>query len=174
MQITLDEEQWEVADNLSLLQVLAQVSDKAQAKQCIVTSLRVGGKSLTDRDLQPALLSRIAQELGMVQATSRAVEEIVVSAEEQLLHFGALIRRQGESLIGPLRAGTAGVNSVDGWLGLLADYVEAREMPRVPNGAQSASYVSPWIGPLLDARSAGDVVRLTDCIEYELLPRLPE
>ena len=175
MRIRLDEDQWEVDDTFSLLEILAQISDKAQAQQRLVTSLSVGGKQLTDRDLQPALLSRIGPEIGAIQAISQAMEDIMVSAEEPLQRFQALVRRQGEALTDSLRSGMADVRSVDEWLGMLADYVEATEMRRgLPGTNSKYRPISSWVEPLLDARNAGDVVRLADILEYELLPSFPE
>ncbi|HJU04501.1 MAG TPA: hypothetical protein VJ692_05060 [Nitrospiraceae bacterium] len=175
MRVQLDHEQWEVADDATILQVLAEVSDRAQAQQRVVTSLCFNDRRLTDRDLQPALFARTASEAGPIRATSQPMEDIVAGVEPQLRRFAVLIREQGQALIDPLRTSTAPVQSIDAWLGLLADYVEAIEVRlSCKHSDIGSSLVSPWIGPLLDAREAGDVVRLADILEYELLPCLPE
>ena len=51
MHITLDEEQWQVSDESSLMEILATISDRAQAQHRMVTSLTIGGKAISDRDL---------------------------------------------------------------------------------------------------------------------------
>src|SRR3954447_6094218 len=72
MHVSLDAEQWAVSDDTSLLEVLAQVSNKAQDRRRIVTSLKIGGRAHSDRDLVPALLARTARESGPVEALSSA------------------------------------------------------------------------------------------------------
>ncbi len=176
MRIVLDEERWEAADDLSLQEILAQVSDRAHAKRRLVTFLEVGGKRLTDRDLAPALLARLGREVGDIRATSQSLEDILNGASEPLRRFGALIKEQGRTLIGDLRTGTGrgAVASLDAWLGLVADYLEATEAAGLSTrAARPGEPLSPWIPPLLEARAAEDAVRLADLIEYELLPRLP-
>ncbi|MER3424863.1 MAG: hypothetical protein C4293_18220 [Nitrospiraceae bacterium] len=174
MQITLDEERWEVADELSVQEMLAQVSDRAHAKRRLVTSLEAGGRRLTDRDLQPAFLARPGREVGEIHATSQSLEEILNSASEHLRQFGVLVKEKGLSLIGPLRTGAGSVASLDAWFGLLADYVEASEAAGLHKcSGLSDETLASWIAPLLAARAAEDPVRLADLMEYELLPRLP-
>ncbi len=51
MHITLDQEQWQLPDETSVMEVLAAISDKARAQNRIVTSLTIGGKAINDRDL---------------------------------------------------------------------------------------------------------------------------
>lgn len=174
MRIRLDEECWDVADDLSLQEILAQVSDRAHAKRRLVTSLEAGGKRLTDRDLAPALLARPGREVGDIHAMSQSFEDILNGACEPLRRFGALVKEQGRALIGPLRTGAGAMAPLDAWLGLLADYLEATEATGLSTRAAGPGEpLSPWIPPLLEARAAEDAVRLADLVEYELLPRLP-
>ena len=73
MHITLDEEQWQVSDESSLMEILATISDRAQAQHRIVTSLTIGGKAISDRDLAPGFLNQSGKNLGAVQAISKSL-----------------------------------------------------------------------------------------------------
>ena len=64
MRITLDHDQWDVSDDRPVSEVLTQVSDRAHAQHRIVTSLKLGGRPITDRDLQPTLLNKLLNEVG--------------------------------------------------------------------------------------------------------------
>ncbi len=173
MQVILDHEEWEVANEVLLADVLAQVSDRAQAQSRIVTSLIVGGRSLSDRDLEPTLLATKAGEAGGVHATSQAMSEVLQAAQHSLRKYAGLLRDEGAALVRPLRIGTGDRGSLDAWLGKLADYLEMTEtarahaLPDIP-----ADSLIPWIQEVVDARAAADSVRLADLLEYELLPRL--
>lgn len=173
MQVTLNDDQWEVQEELSLCEILAQVSDKAYAKQHLVTSLSVGGRALTDRDLQSPFLARRAKDVGPVTATSRSFTEILREAQSSMREFGAQLKLDGEPLAAALRRGTGGFAPLDSWLGRLADYVEMAESARahaLPAGPNDS--LIPWVTDLVGARDAGDLVRIADLLEYELLPRL--
>ena len=43
MRITLDQDQWDVSDDQPVSEALMQVSDRAHARQRLVTSLKLGG-----------------------------------------------------------------------------------------------------------------------------------
>ncbi len=173
MQVILDQEQWEVADDVLLADVLAQVSDRAQAQSRIVTSLTVGDRPLSDRDLEPTLLATKAGETGGVRATSQAVREVLQAAQQSLRKYAGFLRDEGAVLIRSFRTGTGNLGSLDVWLGKLADYLEMTETASAHGSSVSDrnSLVS-WVQELMEARNAGDPVRLADLLEYELLPRL--
>ena len=65
------------------------------------------------------------------------------------------------------------VAGLDGWLGRLADYVEAAEQDRRRTSMEESNSLVPWIAELLETRARKDHVRMVDLLEYELLPRLP-
>jgi len=175
MHITLDEEEWQVSDDTSLMDVLACISDKAHANHRIVTSLTIGGKPISDRDLTPALLKQPGGNLGSVQARSQSLRSIIADAKLAIDRFAAQLRTDGQSLLTRLRSGSGQVGSIDVWLGRLADYMEmvqAGEAQGVVGMAMGDLF--PWVEELLAARSGADPVRVADVLEYELLPRLAE
>ncbi|WHZ21633.1 MAG: hypothetical protein OJF47_000745 [Nitrospira sp.] len=175
MHITLDEEQWQVSDDTSLMDILACISDKAHANHRIVTSLTIGGKAISDRDLTPAFLRQPGGNLGPIQAVSQSLRSIIVDAKEAINRFAIQLRTDGQSLLPPLRSGTGPVGSIDAWLGRLADYMEMLQAGQTQGVVgMSSSGLFPWIQELLDARSCADPVRVADLLEYELLPRLSD
>ena len=175
MHITLDEEQWQVSDESSLMEILATISDRAQAQHRIVTSLTIGGKAISDRDLAPGLLNQSGKNLGAVQAISKSLHSIITEAKHSIYRFDAQLRKDCQSLLTPLRSGSGHVGSIDSWLGRLADYTEMLEAGRTQGVAGlSAATLLPWIQELLGARSSADPVRVADVLEYEILPRLTE
>jgi hypothetical protein len=175
MHITLDEEQWQLPDDISLMEALASVSDKAHAKHRLVTSLTIGGKTISDRDLAPAWLAQKANSLGPVLATSQSLHSIITEAKRAIERFAIQLRADGESLLTSLRSGTGPVGSIDAWLGRLADYTEMLEAGRTQGvSGLCSSMLLPWIQQVLEARSSADSVRVADLLEYELLPRLTE
>jgi hypothetical protein len=173
MDITLDEERWQLPDDTSVMEALAQVSDKAERKGCFVTSLSVGGRNVTDRDLDPTFLAQKGSEVSKIEAASRSLRTIMSDAAGTMRLFSAQLKRDGDALIGPLRAGRGGFAALDAWLGRLADYAEMAEAGRT----QGLSDIGPtnalhWMQELVDARQAADTIRLADILEYELLPTL--
>ncbi len=173
MRVVLNEDEWDVQEELSLGEILAQVSNKAHAKRHLVTSLTVGGRPLTDRDLQPVFLAQQAKNAGPVKASSRPLAAILQEAQPSMREFGAQLKADAEPLVAMLRVGMGGFASLDSWLGRLADYVEMTETARahaLPD--MPADSLIPWIQEVVDARAAADSVRLADLLEYELLPRL--
>jgi hypothetical protein len=175
MHITLDEEQWQVSDESSLMEILATISDRAQAQHRIVTSLTIGGKAISDRDLAPGFLNQSGKNLGAVQAISKSLHSIITEAKHVIDLFAAQLCTDGQSLLTSLRSGSGHVGSIDTWLGRLADYTEMLEAGRTQGVAGlSAATLVPWIRELLGARSSADPVRVADVLEYEILPRLTE
>jgi hypothetical protein len=175
MHITLDEEQWQLPDETSLMEILAAISDKAQAQHRIVTSLMIGGKAISDRDLAPAFLNQSGKNLGSVEALSKSLHCVITDAKEAITHFATQLQTDGLGLITPLRSGTGHVGSIDAWLGRLADYTEMLEAGHTQGVAGlSPAGLLPWIQELLAARSCSDPVRVADLLEYELLPRLTD
>jgi hypothetical protein len=175
MHITLDEEQWQVSDDTSLMDVLACISDKAHANHRIVTSLSIGGKPINDRDLTPALLKQPGGSLGPVQAVSQSFHSIIADAKQAIDRFATQLRSDGQSLLAQLRSGSGQVGLIDAWLGRLADYMEMLQAGEVRGVAgMSAKDLFLWVEELLAARTCADPVRVADVLEYELLPRLAE
>lgn len=175
MDIILDEERWQLPDDTSLMEALAQISDKAERKGCFVTSLRIGGRPVTDRDLHPSFLAQNGSKAPTIEAISRSFRSIMSDAAGTMRLFSAQLKRDGEALIAPLRAGRTGFAAVDAWLGRLADYVEIQEAGRAQGLSDGGTTPAvPWIRELVDARHAADSVRLADILEYEFLPTLAD
>ena len=175
MHITLDGEQWQIPDDTSLMNALAFLSDKAHAQHRIVTSLTVGGKAISDRDLDPAFLNQRGQDVGEVSGRSQSLHAIITDAKQAIDRFAAQLRADGLVLLGPLRSGTGQVGTIDAWLGRLADYTEMLEAGQTHGVAGlSSAALLPWIQELLGARTFADPIRVADLLEYELLPLLTE
>ncbi|MBA5873435.1 MAG: hypothetical protein GDA66_02625 [Nitrospira sp. CR1.2] len=175
MHITLDGEQLQLPDDTLMMNALAALSDRAHAQHRIVTSLTVGGKAISDRDLTPQFLNQPARDVGAMQAVSQSLHTIIVEAQHALERFAAELRTDGQVLLAPLRSGTAHVGTIDAWLGRLADYTEMLEAGHAQGveGLSSAPLL-PWIQELLGARTTADPIRVADLLEYELLPRLAD
>ncbi|MBA5868773.1 MAG: hypothetical protein GDA68_02025 [Nitrospira sp. CR2.1] len=175
MHITLDGEQLQLPDDTLMMNALAALSDRAHAQHRIVTSLTVGGKAISDRDLTPPFLNQPARDVGTMQAVSQSLHTIIVEAQHAIERFAAELRTDGQVLLAPLRSGTAQVGTIDAWLGRLADYTEMLEAGHAQGveGLSSAALL-PWIQELLGARTTADPIRVADLLEYELLPRLAD
>jgi len=173
MHIMLDGEQWEIADTTSMMEALAAISDKAHAKHRIVTSLKAGDRSITDRDLDPEFLAKTVRDCPKIEATSKSLSVIVGDAAKTIDLFAAQLKQDGQTLLDSLRSGRGGFAALDAWMGGLADYAEMQSAAQ-PHGAHgtSTSTLIPWIQELLEARSSHDSVRVADLLEYELLTRL--
>jgi hypothetical protein len=173
MLITLDQDQWDVSDDQSVGEVLTEVSDRAHARRRLVTSLKLGGHPITDRDVQPTLLSKLLKEVGPIEARSQNIPEIMASAAPAIARYAATLKTEAQGFLTPLRASGVIPSSLDRWFGQLADYVEllqagAQRSP-VDGDLQAVSF---WIQELLDARSFHDPVRMADILEFEALPYL--
>ena len=173
MRITLDQDQWNVSDDQLVSEALTEVSDRAHAKHRLVTSLKLGGHPITDRDIQPLLLNKPLKDVGPVEASSQNIPEIMKNAAPTIARFATTLKREAQGFLVPLRMSGVIPSSLDRWFGQLADYVELLQA-----GAQSSpakgdlQTVSFWIQELLEARSIQDPVRIADILEFEALPYL--
>ena len=173
MRITLDHDQWDVSDDRPVSEVLTQVSDRAHAQHRIVTSLKLGGRPITDRDLQPTLLNKLLNEVGVITAYSQNIPEIMTDAAPAITRFASTLKAEAQGFLTPLRMSGIIPSALDRWFGQLADYVEL--LQAAGQGSQASGDLqvfSAWIQELLDARSTQDPVRLADILEFEVLPHL--
>ncbi|NWF72673.1 MAG: hypothetical protein HXY51_06450 [Nitrospirae bacterium] len=173
MLITLDQDQWDVGDDQLVGEVLTEISDRAHARRRLVTSLKLGGRPITDRDIQPLLLNKLLKDVGAVEARSQNIPEIMTNAAPTIARYAATLKAEAQGFLTPLRASGVIPSSLDRWFGQLADYVELLQA-----GAQGSPVggdlqaVSSWIQELLEARSIQDPVRIADILEFEALPHL--
>lgn len=170
MHVTLDHDHWEVASNVTLGEVLADISEKAHARSRLITSLTVDQRRITDRDLDATFLAEPIGQFARLQAFSHAMAEVVHGAEGSIRRYAALLRDDARALAARFRLGDESVTRLDAWLGQLADYLEFVETLSTPPAPDRA--LSPWVQELLQARAARDLVHLADLLEYELAPRL--
>jgi len=173
MRITLDQDQWDVGDDQLISEALMQVSDRAHAQHRLVTSLRLGGRSITDRDLDPMLLAKRLKDVGPIDACSQNIPEIMAGAAPAIARFASTLTVEAQGFIAPLRMSGVIPSALDRWFGQLADYIEllqaAERSGQVCGDLQA---LSSWVQELLDARSIQDPVRLADILEFEVLPYL--
>ncbi|MDH4195048.1 MAG: hypothetical protein OEY80_11405 [Nitrospirota bacterium] len=174
MQVQLDEEVWEVSDSVQLGEVLANVSDRARAKGCLVTELMVGNQKMTDRELVPPTLGQVASTFGSITAVSKRLETIVQYSEETGRKFGQQLCLKGEKFVDDFRQGQGIFRQLDQWFGQMADYLEWLQIHESvglekPDVVQDLSF---WVNELTNAREIEDEVRVADMLEYEVLPRL--
>lgn len=174
MQVQLDEDIWEVSDSVQLGEVLANLSDRAQAKGCLVTELMIGNRKMTDRELIPLTLAQVASSFGSIAAVSKRLDTIVQYSQETGGKFGQQLLLQGQKFVDDFRQGHGIFPQLDQWLGQMADYLEWLQIYesvglKKPEGAQDLSF---WVNELLNAREIEDEVRIADMLEYEVIPRL--
>ena len=75
----------------------------------------------------------------------------------------------------PFEKENDGNQPIDDWFGRLADYVEWAELARSHHASQApADSIAGWLQEMIQARETGDVVRLADVLEFEVIPRLPD
>jgi hypothetical protein len=173
MQITLDQEHWEVEASLTMEQALTELSERAHAQARIVTKLRLDQRPITDRDLDPAFLSQSVARFQRLTAVSQSMAELIQAAGESMEKYAETLRTEGEALLAPLRFGPGSLSAIDAWLGKLADYIEFVEgIAAARQAGGGASSMAPWVDQLLEARASLDCVRVADLLEYEILPRL--
>lgn len=170
MHVTLDQDHWEVANAITLGEVLADISEKSHARSRLITSLTVDQRTITDRDLDPAFLGEPATRFSRLTATSQTMDDVMRTAAQSIQQYATLLRSEARDLAADFRMGEERLTLLDAWLGKLADYIELVESGRRASHPQKA--LTPWVQELLDARMARDVVRLADLLEYELIPRL--
>lgn len=173
MQITLDQDHWETDAPLTMEHALTEVSERAHARARIVTKLQLDHRTITDRDLDAAFLAESVGSFRQLTAVSQPMPELIRAAEESMKKYAETLRTEGAALLSPLRFGPLSLSALDAWLGRLADYLEFIDgASAAMQEGSGASAVVPWVQQLLEARAAQDLVRLTDLLEYEILPRL--
>lgn len=176
MLVQLDEETWEVSDTVRLEEVLANLSDRAQAQGRLVTQLLVGNQPMTDRELVPPTLARVASSFGRIEAKSERMDSILQHSAETAKKFGQQIRLQGQQLVEDFRQGKSVMRQLDQWFGQIADYLEWLKTQQPTSGSQPEALqdLSYWVNELMNARQNLDDVRVADVLEYEVIPRLPQ
>ncbi|TFG66234.1 MAG: hypothetical protein E4H32_00210 [Nitrospirales bacterium] len=176
MLVQLDEEKWEVSDTVQLEEVLANLSDRAEAQGRLVTQLYVGNRPMTDRELVPHTLSQVASSFGSIAATSERMESLVQRAGETGKEFGQQLRTNAQKIVEDFRQGRGGLRYLDQWFGQVADYLEWIQIQQSVVGSQSnqSQNLSHWVNELMLARQNMDEVRVADMLEYEVIPRLPQ
>lgn len=173
MQITLDQDHWEVDAPLTMEQVLMEVSERAHAKARVVTKLQLDHRMITDRDLDPAFLAESVERFHQMMAVSQPMSELIRAAEGSMRKYVETLRTDGAGLLSPLRFGPLPLSALDAWLGQLADYLEFVDgTSATMEAGTGASAMVSWVQQLLEARAARDLVRVADLLEYEILPRL--
>jgi hypothetical protein len=174
MQVRLDEDIWEVNDSIQLGAILANLSDRAQAKGCLVTELMVGNRKMTDRELVPLTLVQVASSFGSISAVSQRLENIVQYSEETGKKFGQQLSLQGQKFVNDFRQGHGIFRQLDQWFGQMADYLEWLQIQESVGTEKSefAHDLSYWVNELMNARENEDEVKIADMLEYELIPRL--
>jgi len=174
--VQLDEETWEVSNTIRLEEVLANLNDRAEAQGRLVTQLTVDNQPMTDRELVPLTLARVASSFGTITAKSEQMDSIIEHSEETGKKFGQQICLCAQQLVGDLRQGKGVMRQLDQWFGQMADYLEWVQvqqsiMGSQPNKQQDLSY---WVNELMKARENLDDVRMADMLEYEVIPRLTQ
>ena len=173
MRITLDQDQWDIGDEQLISEALMQVSDRAHAQHRLVTSLRLGGRPITDRDLQPILLGTRLKDVGPIDACSQNIPEIMAGAAPAIAKFASTLTVEAQGCIAPLRMSGVIPSALDRWFGQLADYMELLQAAeRDGQVHEDLQALSSWVQELLEARSLQDTVRLADILEFEVLPYL--
>ena len=172
MQITLDQDHWEVDAPLTMEHVLTEVSERAHARARIVTKLQLDHRTITDRDLDPAFLAESVVRFRQLTAMSQPMPELIRAAEGSVRKYAETLRTEGTALLSPLRFGPLPLAAFDAWLGRLADYIEFVDGAPASLQAGTKASVVPWVQQLLEARETQDWVRLADLLEYEIVPRL--
>lgn len=174
MEVMLDDEQWTAKDDLSLMEILAEISDKAYANHRVITSLQLGSRRLTDRDLTGAMLGQVGTELGPIRAVTQSMDQVIKSADETIERYAGLLKSDGAGLVHAIRTGQFPGASLDAWLGRLADYLECVQSQRIDAELNRLTEpLTSWVARLVDVRLAGDWVGIADLMEYEIMTRLP-
>jgi len=176
MLVQLDEETWEVSDAVRLEEVLANLSDRAEAQGRLVTQLTVDNQPMTDRELVPPTLARVASSFGTITAKSEQMDSIIEHSGETGKKFGQQICLCAQQLVEDFRHGRGVMWQLDQWFGQMADYLEWVQIQQAIKGSQPKEQqdLSCWINELMKARENLDDVRMADMLEYEVIPRLPQ
>ena len=175
MLVQLDEKTWEVSDTDRLEEVLADLSDRAQVEGRMVTKLVVGDRRMTDRELVPPTLAKVASTFGSISAKSERMDSILQNSGETAKKFGCHLRVNAQQLVEAFRQGKKGMRQLDQWFGQIADYLEWIQNQQAVSGAlpNESQDLSHWVNELMNARKNLDEVRVADMLEYEVIPRLP-
>lgn len=175
MHVTLDQDQWEAGVGSTIGDVLADLSERAQARSRIVTSLRLDQRAITDRDLHAEFLCEVSGKFTRLTATSQSVQELLLSARQAAARYAQDLRVEGNTIASAFRAGRSQMSALDLWLGKLADYLELEERGwKSRHTGEDELPLSTWVQELLTARNGRDLVRMADLLEYEILPRLDQ
>ena len=175
MRVTLDQEQWEVGIEATIGDVLADVSDRAQARSRIVTSLRLDQRAISDRDLHAEFLRETSGKFTLLTAVSQSMHDLMESAKQMAARYALDLSKEGHRVASAFRAGLSQMGALDLWLGKLADYLELVEGGRSAKlTGEDGRPLSEWVRELLDARAGRDIVLMADLLEYEILPRLAQ
>jgi ElaB/YqjD/DUF883 family membrane-anchored ribosome-binding protein len=176
MLVQLDEDTWEVSDTDRLEDVLAILSDRAHAQGRLVTELTVGNRPMTDRELVPPTLSKVASSFGSIAAKSEQIKSIIQHSSDTAKKFGQELRSQAQDAMKNFRQGRGVMRQLDQWFGQIADYLEWVQNQQSVSGGQpkEPQDLSYWVNELVNARKNLDEVRIADLLEYELIPRLPQ
>ncbi len=173
MNIQLDNEQWQAGSKATLGDILADLSERAQARSRIVTTVMLDSRRITDRDIDPHLLQQTSANYRQLIATSATQQEIMESAHGAIERYRSVVVEEGTSLANQFRMGVQDLSPFDAWLGKVADAVEIIENGQKRVGTQSPGQaIAGWIEELLAARHIQDTVRMADLLEYEILPRI--
>ena len=174
MHVQLDQDQWEANAEATLGEVLAEVSDRAHERSRIVTMLQLDQRTITDRDLDGALLAEAASRYRHLTAVSQSMQDMEHDAWIAAQRYARFLHAEGVAFVDAWRAGRPQEPAMDLWLGKLADYLEFVEgnASSCHTGVDGHAPLVPWVQQLLAARERQDVVLTADLLEYEILPRL--
>ena len=175
MRVQLDHDKWEMEDTARLEDVLADLSDRAQAKGCLVTKLTAANRTMTDRELVPQTLSQPAKLFDPIQALSERLETIIQRSEGTAKKFLNQVNLEAQDLVESFRKGQPSFQALDRWFGKMADYVEWAHL-HAKTGTSGSTMVAlkGWVEELMKVRKAQDQVRIGDILEYEIIPLLSQ
>ena len=175
MRVQLDHDRWEMEDTARLEEVLADLSDRAQAKGRLVTKLTAANRPMTDRELVPQTLSQPAKLFDPIQALSERMDTIIQQSEGSAKRFVNHINLDAQDLVEGFRMGRPSLQALDRWFGQMADYVEWGHLhAQVGLSGGNASTLNEWVEKLMTARKTQDQVRIADILEYEIIPLLSQ
>lgn len=173
MRVQLDHDTWEMEDAARLEEVLADLSDRAQAKGRLVTKLTAANRIMTDRELVPQTLSQPAKLFDPIHALSERMEILVQQSENLAKKFVQQINLEAQEIVEGFRIGHPSLPALDRWFGQMADYLEWGHIhARFGMSGGHASNIKEWIEELMSARNKRDFVRAADILEYEIIPLL--
>lgn len=173
MRVQLDHDTWEMEDTARLEEVLADLSDRAQAKGRLVTKLTAANRTMTDRELIPQTLSQPAKLFDPIQALSERLDTIIQQSEGTAKKFVNHLNLEAQELVEEFRMGRPSFQALDRWFGKMADYVEWGHLhAKTGVSGSHSSNLKGWVEELMSARKNQDQVRIGDILEYEIIPLL--